>query len=132
MKRIAYIEKGSDGTYSVYSTTSTVIVGEGCSVAEAKADFENTLNELLTTCKEEGLPIPEDLADVEFTFKYDIASVFNAFDFINVSKFAKYAGVNPSLLRQYKTQGTYISEAQANKIETALRRVGQELTTISL
>jgi predicted RNase H-like HicB family nuclease len=132
MKQTAYIEKGSDGTYSVYSTTSTVIIGEGNSVAEAKADFENTLNELLTTCKEEGLPIPEDLHDVEFTFKYDIASVFNAFDFINVTKFAKYAGVNPSLLRQYKTQGTYISDAQANKIESALKRIGQELTTISL
>lgn len=132
MKRIAYIEKGRDGSYSVYSTTSSVIIGEGNSVAEAKADFENTLNELLTTCKEEGLPIPEDLVDVEFTFKYDIASVFNFFDFINVTKFAKYAGVNPSLLRQYKTQGTYISEAQASKIESALKRVGQELTTISL
>jgi predicted RNase H-like HicB family nuclease len=132
MKRIAYIEKGRDGSYSVYSTTSSVIIGEGNSVAEAKADFENTLNELLTTCREEGLPIPEDLIDVEFTFKYDIASVFNFFDFINVTKFAKYAGVNPSLLRQYKTQGTYISEAQASKIESALKRVGQELTTISL
>ncbi len=132
MKRIAYIEKGRDGSYSVYSTTSSVIIGEGNSVAEAKADFENTLNELLTTCREEGLPIPEDLVDVEFTFKYDIASVFNFFDFINVTKFAKYAGVNPSLLRQYKTQGTYISEAQASKIESALKRVGQELTTISL
>ena len=132
MKQIAYIEKGEDGSYSVYSTTSSVIIGEGVTVAEAKADFENTLNELLTTCKEEGLPIPEDLQDVEFTFKYDIASVFNAFDFINVTKFAKYAGVNPSLLRQYKTQGTYISDAQANKIESALRRIGHELTTISL
>ena len=132
MKRIAYIEKGRDGSYSVYSTTSSVIIGEGNSVAEAKADFENTLNELLTTCREEGLSIPEDLVDVEFTFKYDIASVFNFFDFINVTKFAKYAGVNPSLLRQYKTQGTYISEAQASKIESALKRVGQELTTISL
>ena len=132
MKRIAYIEKGRDGSYSVYSTTSSVIIGEGNSVAEAQAEFENTLNELLTTCREEGLPIPEDLVDAEFTFKYDIASVFNFFDFINVTKFAKYAGVNPSLLRQYKTQGTYISEAQASKIESALKRVGQELTTISL
>lgn len=132
MKQIAYIEKGEDGSYSVYSTTSSVIIGEGATVAEAKADFENTLNELLTTCRKEGLPIPADLQDVEFTFKYDIASVFNAFDFINVTKFAKYAGVNPSLLRQYKTQGTYISDAQANKIESALKRIGHELTTISL
>lgn len=132
MKRVAYIEKGKDGTYSVYSTTSSVIIGEGNSVAEAKADFSNTLNEVLTSFEETGLPIPEDLKDVEFTFKYDIASVFNAFDFINVTKFAKYAGVNPSLLRQYKTQGTYISEAQAHKIESALQRVGRELTAILL
>jgi hypothetical protein len=49
-----------------------------------------------------------------------------------VSKFAKWAGINPGLMRQYKTKSTYISENQANKIEAALRKVGKELASVSL
>lgn len=132
MKHTALIEKGKDGTYSVYTAdTDAVIVGEGTTVAEAKADFELALQEYADFYKEKGDDAPEDFSD-GFVYKYDIASLFNYFDFINVSKFAKRVGINPSLLRQYKTQQTYISEAQAQKIEQALREVGEELSAISL
>lgn len=132
MKHTALIEKGKDGTYSVYTAdTDAVIVGEGTTVAEAKADFELALQEYDDFYKEKGDDAPEDFSD-GFVYKYDIASLFNYFDFINVSKFAKRVGINPSLLRQYKTQQTYISEAQAQKIEQAFREVGEELSAISL
>ena len=55
------------------------------------------------------------------------ASVFYYFDFINVTKFAKRAGINASLLRQYKTRDTYISEAQMAKIQNALQAAGREM-----
>lgn len=132
MKHTALIEKGKDGTYSVYTAdTDAVVVGEGTTVAEAKADFELALQEYDDFYKEKGDDAPEDFSD-GFVYKYDIASLFNYFDFINVSKFAKRVGINPSLLRQYKTQQTYISEAQAQKIEQAFREVGEELSAISL
>lgn len=132
MKQIALIEKGQDGTYSVYTAdTTSTIVGEGSTVAEAKADFELALQEYFTTYKELGEVAPDDFSD-GIEYKYDIASVFNYFDFINVSKFAKRAGINASLLRRYKTRETYISESQASKIQQALHDVGQELTAISL
>jgi hypothetical protein len=69
---------------------------------------------------------------VEFEYRYDIASVFDYFDYINATRFAAKAGVNASLLRQYKSGGVYISEKQALKIETALHRCGEELLSLSL
>lgn len=132
MSKTALIEKGKDGTFSVYTAdTGAVIVGEGATVAEAKADFELALKAYHDFYTDKGEVPPEDFSE-GFVYKYDIASVFNYFDFINVSKFAKRVGINASLLRQYKTRDTYISEAQAQRIQQAFHEVGEELSAISL
>ncbi len=133
MKTTALIEKGKDGTFGIYTPDiESTIVGEGATVAEAKADFENSVREMLASYTENGEELPAELQGIEFEYKYDIASVFNYFDFINVTKFAQWAGINAGLMRQYKSGLTYISEAQANKICQALRKIGHELTTVSL
>lgn len=133
MRSTALIEKGKDGRYTIYSADIvSTIIGDGDTVAEAKADFENTLREVIEAYAEDGEELPEELQGIEFEYKYDIPSLFNEFSFINVSKFAEYAGINPSLLRQYKTRNTYISESQAKKIELALHELGQRLSAISL
>lgn len=133
MKTIALIEKGTDGTYGVFAPNlQSTIIGEGASVAEAKADFLNTYEEIKIAFAEAGEDMPSELKDLEFEFQYDVASIFNYFDFINVSKFAKRVGINASLMRQYKSCGTAISEAQAKRIQTALREVGNELLAVSL
>ena len=133
MKTTALIERGKDGTFGIFTPDiDHVIIGDGATVAEAKADFENSVAELFAYYREEGKDLPEELRDIEFEYKYDIASMFNYFDFINVSKFARWAGINPGLMRHYKSGDTYISEAQAHKIETALHAIGRELTAISL
>ena len=133
MKTIALIEKGKDGSYGVYTPDlNSLIIGSGATVSEAIADFQNSMAEVRTAFKDAGEPLPDELQDVEFEYRYDIASVFDYFDYINVSKFATRIGINPSLLRQYKSGGTYISERQAGKIESAIHRLGQELLAVSL
>lgn len=133
MKTIALIEKGTDGTYGVFTPNlQSTIIGEGASVAEAKADFLNAYEDIKIAFAKTGEDMPSELKDLEFEFQYDVASIFNYFDFINVSKFAKRVGINASLMRQYKSCGTAISEAQAKRIQTALREVGNELLAVSL
>jgi len=133
MKTIALVEKGKDGTFGIYTPhLQATIIGEGATVAEAKADFENSVREMLASYTKNGEEIPEELKEIEFEYKYDVASVFNYFDFINVTKFAKWAGINSALMRAYKSCDTYISEKQAKKIESALRQIGRELSAISL
>lgn len=133
MRTVALIEKGKDGTYGVYTPDlDSLIIGSGATVAEAISDFQNSVTEVLTAFKEAEEPLPEELQDVEFEYRYDIASVFDYYDYINVTRFAVHAGVNASLLRQYKSGGTYISEKQVKKIEAALHRCGEELMSLSL
>lgn len=132
MKTVALIEKGKDGTFGIYTPDiNTTIIGSGETVAEAKDDFQNSLKEIFESYEEEGEELPDELKDVEFEYKFDIASLFNYYNWINVSKFAQLIGINPSLMRQYK-QGQYISEMQANKIEKGLRQIGEELISVSL
>jgi predicted RNase H-like HicB family nuclease len=133
MKTTALIEKGKDGTFGIFTPDlKSTIIGDGNTVAEAKADFKNSVNELLLFYKETGKQIPEELTDIEFEYKYDVASLFNFYDFINVSKFAKAAGINSSLMRQYKTGNQYISENQILKIEIALHKMAKEIAEIKL
>ncbi len=133
MKTVALIEKGSDGSFGVFTPDlESTIIGNGSSVSEAKADFENTFKEILETYSESNEPLPAELQNIEFEYRYDVASLFDYFDYINVSKFARKAGLNASLLRQYKVGGTYISENQVQKIETALHNCGKELLSLNL
>lgn len=133
MKTTALIEKGKDGTFGIFTPDlESTIIGEGNTVGEAKADFLNSVNELMLYYKEAGKQMPEELIDIEFEFKYDIASLFNCYSFINVSQFAKSAGINPSLMRQYKSGNQYISENQVLKIEKALHKIAREFAEIKL
>lgn len=132
MKTIALIEKGKDGTFGIYTPDiKATIIGEGKTVAEAKADFENSVKELKEAFA--GKELPGELRDIEFEYKYDTASVFNELDWVNVTKFAEKAGIYPSTMRQYASGSTtYISEKQAKKIEDTLHDLGAKLQAIRL
>ena len=132
MKSTAIIERGKDGTYSIYSDNlKTVIHASGDTVAEAKVNFTELLHEAQEISNEVN-GSPNELTGISFAYKYDFASLFNYFDWINVSKVAKRIGLNPSLLRHYRMGDMYISEKQAAKIENGLHRLGAELTAILL
>jgi len=131
MKTIALIEKGKDGTFGIYTPDlEHTIIGEGQGVEEAKMDFENSLKEMLASYTDETMP--DELRDLEVQYKYDLSSLFDYLNFVNVSQFAKKAGISSSLMRQYKTGNTYVSEKQIGKIEKTLHKIGHELTAIKL
>lgn len=133
MKTIAVIEKGKDGSFGIFTPElEHSIMGEGKSVAEARADFENSVSEMCASYTENGEELPLELRDIEFEYRYDVASVFNYFDFINVTKFSRWAGISAGLMRQYKSCDTYISRERAEQIERALHRAGHEMADIFL
>ena len=133
MVTTALIERGKDGAFGIFTPDiNSTIIGDGNTVEEAKADFENSLKEIMQFYKEDEKELPDELKDIQFVYKYDIASMFNYYDWINVSKFARKAGLNPSLMRQYRMGKIYISENQLNKIENTLHSLGNELAAIKL
>jgi predicted RNase H-like HicB family nuclease len=133
MVTTALIERGKDGRFGIFTPDiNSTIIGEGATVAEAKSDFENSVREILQFYKEDGKPIPDELKDIEFEYRYDIASMFDYYDWINVTRFARRAGINASLMRQYKTGKAYISGAQIDRIESTLHSLGKEMAAIKL
>ena len=66
------------------------------------------------------------------TFKFDLASFFEYYSFINVTTFAKMIGINSSLMRQYKKGNTYISDAQLEKIQTFVNNMGTDFQGLRL
>ena len=131
-KSTALIEMGKDGTFGIFTPdTHSTIIGEGKTIAEAKADFENSVREIIQFCEEDGIEEPDDLKNITFVYKYDIASFLHYNKYLNMSKFAEYAGINPSLMRQYK-KGQYISSQQVSRIEKAIHKIGRELAAIKL
>ncbi|MBR4912606.1 MAG: pilus assembly protein HicB [Bacteroidales bacterium] len=131
-KSTALIEMGKDGTFTIFTPdTISTVFGDGNSVAEAKADFENSVKEFIEVFEETGRKDPDDLKNTTFVYKYDMPSFLNYYDFLNMTKLANLAGINPSLMRQYK-RGQYISEKQVSKIQTAIHKIGKELLAVRL
>jgi len=136
MKKILIIvERGNDGFYSVYSpnTEFTVLNGQGATVENAISDMKQALQEIIESYNESDEELPAELSgNIEFEYKYDVASLFNHFDEINLSSFARKIGMNGSLLRKYKNGLAFASEKQCRKIETGLQQLGQSLCAASL
>ena len=74
----ALIERGKDGTFGVFTPDiNHTIIGDGNTVEEAKADFENSVQEMILSYTETGRELPDELKDIRFVYKYDIASMFD-------------------------------------------------------
>ena len=135
MKILAIIEKGTDGLYSIYSDDMLLnhgLGGYGSSVEEAKADFMESIKEAKGMITEESIPLPNEMEYIDVTFKYDLQSFFNYFDWINVSQFAKKAGINESKMRQYKNGLAFAGESTTKKIIDTIKNIGAELQSATL
>ena len=133
-KVIAIIEASSTG-YGVYAEDDQLpLTGYGKTIEEAKADLKTQLDEMIEYFKEKGEKTPAiyNKGNLEFVFKYDIASIFNHFGMLDATGLAKKIGMNPSLLRQYKSGITLASDKQKQKIEHGLHELGRELLRVRL
>ena len=129
MQIIAIIEKGSDGFYSIRSEQKVgryFFGGYGDNVKAAKEDFYESIKESIKEATAEGTRMPES---IEVSFKYDIPSFFNYFDYLNVSKFAEFAGINESRMRAYKSGIAYPGERTTRKIMKAIEYIGKEISS---
>lgn len=132
MKPLVIIEKDSNGFTAFTDNLSTVLHGSGTTVEEAKEELMAGYRDVLDYYNESGVAVPDELVNLTFEYKYDISAIFNAFDFLNASIFAERIGISPSLMRHYKSGDTYISSAQAKKIESGLHQIGRELLSVML
>lgn len=135
MKIKAVIERNDNNFYAI--TCDDVIAGchfggYGYSVQEAKADFMEGIAESLETAREMGKDVSVTPEEIEVEFRYDIPSFFNYFDWINISAFAKQAGINESKMRAYKSGLATASEKTLSKILATIKTMGAAMTAASL
>lgn len=94
-------------------------------------DHANTVDALQQNMRQLLLDF-HDVSDVEFDLAYDLYAFFEHYAYLKISKIAEYAGLNPSLLRHYKSQTKFPSAEQVRRIETAVHRLANELRQVHL
>lgn len=123
LKRIELtVEKGNDGLWGSIKYHDNLIADCGNDLADLENKIKKQLQEF------EGL----DIESIEFECTYDIFSLFQEFDFLNISKISKYAGINAGLLRQYASGVKHPSLNQAKKIEETLHRLAEQMKKASI
>lgn len=124
------IEMASDGGFSCYAQESFdgfALFGYGDTVAETKRDLLDSFMEIKELMEQEGKQVPE----LEFVYHYDMKSFFDYFDFLNVSKVAERAGINPSLMRKYTSGVAKAGDKQYAKLSSAVKSFASELQSAS-
>jgi transcriptional regulator with XRE-family HTH domain len=74
----------------------------------------------------------EGLVNVEFEYAYDLTFFFEQFNFLNQSRIAELAGLNPSLIRQYSSGNKQPSAEQVEKIQNAINLMASQLVSVKL
>lgn len=114
---------GGCACYMVEEFPGFALSGYGDSPKEAKQDMLLAYQDIRELMAEDGESIP----DLEFVYHYDMKSFFNYFDFLNVSKVAQRAGINPSLMRKYTSGVANAGEKQYLKLQSAISEISREL-----
>ncbi|MDR0989188.1 MAG: type II toxin-antitoxin system HicB family antitoxin [Prevotellaceae bacterium] len=129
---IAVIEKASDGGYAIYSDDVQGAFSSGLTEQEAKKEFCEVLEGQAEYYKEKNGVYPDwYTAGYSVEYRYDMSAFFMTFSFINVSEFAKSIGINPSLMRKYKSGLVAASEKQKNLIQGKLSEITRNLERVT-
>ena len=134
MKQIeAIIERNSDGEYSVYCVDE-MFSGMGATAEAAKEDMLGAMRHFVESSKAEGHRYPEWLdGEYEVVYKFDAQSLLQYYaGIITPAALGRLSGISSKQLWSYMHGHSKPREAQRQKIETALHKLGHELVTISL
>jgi hypothetical protein len=72
------------------------------------------------------------LDDITIEHTYDVTAMFQEFDFINKSAFARFIDLNPSLIRQYAAGMKHPSKKQMDKLLNGLFSMAREMNRIAM
>lgn len=133
-RKILVIVEASKTGFGVYSDDLPGVTGYGKTIDEAKDDLKSAIRDLIESYQEDGEPLPKWLTgDFTFEYQYDLVSLFDYFGIFDISALARKIGINPSLMRQYRSGlTTSISKKQKLKIEKGLHKIGEDLLSVRL
>lgn len=101
MKVIANVEREpGEKNFSCHMNIEelkTGVLGLGSSVKAAISDMLSGWQDAIANFNEDGIEVPE----LEIEYRFDVGSLFNYYDFVNIAGVAREIGINPSVMRQY-------------------------------
>ena len=105
--------------------------GFGLTEQEAKDDFLSVLEEQAEYYKEKHGEFPVWYkSGYSVSYIYDLSGFFEAFPFINASKFAKEIGLNESVMRKYKGKIVTASEKQKAIIQKGYNNILKRMEAV--
>ena len=128
MKEVqAHIEQGKDGSFGVYTDYGElpfVVIGDGRTLALAKADFAAVWDASMASYTERtGKQL-----EATYTFVYDTPSFLQEYKgIITLSGLSRLTGINKAQLSHYMTGTRRPTEATHNKIKRSVRQFATEL-----
>ncbi len=127
------IEKAEDN-YSAYIEEVDGIVAVGSTIDEIKRNMLESIRIYKEVCEEDGFDVPEELkGDYEISFKMDTKSFLEFYSGIfSKSGLERLSGINQKQLWHYASGKSKPRPEQAIKLESALHKLGAELTAITL
>ncbi len=134
MKVKAIIERGNDGSYGIYvdlddNSLNYGILGDGKTVGEAIADFNNSYNEMRDLYASENRLFEE----AEFEFSYDTASFLAYYsNVLSLAGLGRLTGVAQGQLSHYVTGKRKPSKKTVRKIEKSLHDFAAEISRVQL
>ncbi len=120
MTTTAIIEIGKDSTYDIYTNDNRLgfmLLGQGKTIEEAKADFLHNRDELVELYKKRGERF--DFDHLEFEYKYDTKS-FLKYSPFTLTWLSSATGINKKQLSHYSTGVRNPSKATMEKIRSAI------------
>lgn len=134
MRKITVVIERAENNFSAYVREVDGISATGQSMDEIKTSVIEAIDEYITACNELGLEVPQELQDeYEITFDLDIQSLLMIYEGIfTKSGLEKLTGINQKQLWHYANGISKPRQAQRQKIESALHRLGSELISLSL
>jgi len=128
----AFIERGDDGSYSVYvdledKTLNYGIHGTGKTAKEAVNDFISAYE----TMKEFHSMKGKEFIEVNFDFVYDVPSLLSYYsNILSLAGLHRLTGINQAQLSQYAIGYRKPGPKTVKKIETSLHVFAKELSQV--
>ena len=130
---ITVVIERADNNFSAYVKEVDGITATGDTIDKIKTSVMEAVDEYVSVCKELGLDVPKALTGpYEIVFELDIQSLLMIYEGIfTKSGLEKLTGINQKQLWHYAKGISRPRQAQKQKIENALHRLGSELMSLS-
>ena len=134
MQKITVIIERVENNFSAYIKEINGISATGSSIDGIKMAIIDAVEEYKVFCSESNIEIPAAISgEYEIFFELDIQSFLYIYEGIfSKSGLEKLTGINQKQLWHYAKGLSIPRQAQRQKIENALHRLGNELISLSL